>query len=114
MTRLCLVVRVSACALMGAVALTGCERPSSSGQTRADAQTVAACQKRADQAYDTQNRGKIYSPPATVNTPYSNNYLPSDTGRGLSTLFAHDRMVSDCIRNTGTSTQRTPPPPTTQ
>jgi hypothetical protein len=106
-----LVVPIGLAALMGALILTACQAPPAGAQAQADAKTVAACQKRADQAYETQNRGAIYSPPPTVNTPFSANYIPDDTGRGLPTLYAHDRMVSDCIRNTGTNTQRTPPPP---
>lgn len=110
MNRRCLAVPMSLTALIGAVTLTACQAPPASGQARADAQTVAACQKRANEAYEIQNRDKIYSPPPAVNTPFSSNYLPDDTGRGLSSLYAHDRMVNDCVRNTGTNTQRTPPP----
>jgi hypothetical protein len=95
--------------LLGIFALSACNAPPPSGQGQADAQVRAACQQRAEQAYEQQNRGQIYSPPATVNTPYSANYVPSVSDRGLSDLFAHDRMVSDCVRNTGTGTERTPP-----
>ena len=113
MNRRRLIVPMRLGALIGVVTLTACQGPPASGQAQADAKTVAACQKRADQAYEIQNRDKIYSPPPAVNSPFSSNYVPSDTGRGLSTLYAHDRMVNDCIRNTGTNTQRTPPPPGT-
>jgi hypothetical protein len=95
--------------LMGAVALSACAGPPLSGQAEADAQTRAACQQRAEQAYDQQNRGAIFSPPSSVNTPYSANYVPGITNRGLSDLFAHDRSISDCVRNTGTGTNRTAP-----
>jgi hypothetical protein len=96
--------------LLSAIALSACDAPPQSGQSQADAATRKACQQRAEQAYEQQNRAEIYSPPATVNTPYSANYTPSQTDRGLSDLFAHDRMVSDCVRNTGTGAERTPPP----
>ena len=96
-------------AVLGALTLSGCDRPPPSAQAQADAATRVACQQRAEQAYEQQNRAEIYSPPATVNTPYSANYTPSQTDRGLSDLFAHDRMVSDCVRNTGTGAERTPP-----
>jgi hypothetical protein len=94
------------------IALSGCGAPQG-GQAQADAATRAACQQRANQAYDQQNRGEIYSPPVNVNTPYSAGYSPGQPDRGLSDLFAHDRMVNDCIRNTGTGTERSPtsPPP---
>src|SRR4051812_43990827 len=96
--------------LMGILALSACNLSPRSPQSQADAATRAACQQRAEQAYEQQNRAEIYSPPATVNTPFSANYTPSQTDRGLSELFAHDRMVSDCVRNTGTGSDRTPPP----
>jgi hypothetical protein len=95
--------------LLGALALAGCNAAPRSGQAQADAETRAACQQRAEQAYEQRNRADIYSPPATVNTPYSANYMPSMTNRGLSDLYAHDRMVNDCIRNTGTTGDRTVP-----
>lgn len=103
MNRLCLV------SLLGAVALSACMGPPPSGQAQADAQTRAACQHRAEEAYEQQNRAEIYSPAAPVNSPYSANYLPDSTDRGLSDLFAHERLVNDCVRNTGTGTDRTVP-----
>ena len=93
------------------IALSGCQGSPSGGQGNADAATRAACQQRANQAYDQQNRAEIYSPPPTVNTPYTANYLPATSDRGLSDLFAHDRMINDCIRNTGTGTERSPASP---
>ena len=83
--------------------------PPPSSQAQADAATRRACQNRAEEAYNQQNRAEIYSPQSQVNTPYSGNYLPDVTNRGLSDLFVHDRMVSDCVRNTGTGAERSPP-----
>jgi hypothetical protein len=96
--------------LLTTLALSACDAAPQSSQAQADAATRTACRARAEQAYEQQNRAEIYSPPATVNTPYSANYTPNQTDRGLSELFAHDRMVSDCVRNTGTGADRTPPP----
>ncbi|WP_428537154.1 hypothetical protein [Rhodopila sp.] len=101
--------QIPAVALLLAVALAGCDRPAPTGQARADAETRAACENRAEQAYEQQNRAEIYGPQSQVNTPYSANYVSGDSTRGLSDLFVHDRMVSNCIRNTGTNTERTPP-----
>jgi hypothetical protein len=95
--------------MSGTLALSGCDAPPQSGQEHADAATRAACQQRAEEADRQQNRAEIYSPPPTVNTPFSANFLPSLSDRGLSDLFVHDRMVSDCIRNTGTGAERNPP-----
>lgn len=81
-----------------------------SGQAQADAQTRAACRARADEVYNQQNRAEIYSPPPQVNTPYSGNYVEGLSDRGLSQLFIHDKIVSDCVRNTGTGAERSQPP----
>jgi hypothetical protein len=96
--------------LLAAVALAACDAGPPSAQAQADAATQAACRQRADQVYEQQNRGDIYSPQSQVNTPYSASYAPGVTGRGLSDVFAHDRMVSDCVRNTGTGAAQNPPP----
>lgn len=97
-------------ALVGGIAVSACQGPPASGQAQADAQTRAACRARAEQVYSAQNRGQIYSPPPTVNTPYSGNFTPEVTNRGLSDMFAHDRLVNDCIRNSGTGAEASPPP----
>jgi hypothetical protein len=99
--------------VIGAVALSACEGPPSTGQSQADAATRAACQARAEQAYTEQNRAQIYAPQSQVNTPYSASYNPDSVSRGLSDLFVHDRMISDCIRNTGAAADRSPPAATT-
>jgi hypothetical protein len=95
--------------LSGALALSACDAPPQTGQAQADAATRAACQQRAEQADRQQNRAEIYSPPPTVNTPFSANFTPDVPDRGLADLFVHDRMISYCIRNTGTGAERNPP-----
>jgi hypothetical protein len=98
--------------LVPLLVVSACDAPPQrSGQAQADAQTRTACQERAEQAYDQQNRADIYSPQSSVNSPFSANYLPSQSDRGLSQLFVHDRMVSDCVRNTGTGAERSAPAP---
>ena len=102
-------------ALLGCVVLGACSFGPShlTGQQRANQETVAACRERADQVWDLRNRGTIYSPPPAINTPSSGAYAPGGmTERGLSDVFTRDRMVQDCIRNTGTQTDRrqTPSP----
>jgi hypothetical protein len=96
--------------LLGALALSACDSAPPTGQAKADAATQAACRQRADQIYEQQNRGQIYSPQSQVNMPYSANYVPDVPNRGLSDVFAHDRVVSDCVRNTGTGAERPPRP----
>ena len=58
--------------------------------------------------FDQQNRGAIFSQGSQANMPFSANYTPDMPSRGLSQQFGFDRMVNDCIRNTGTGTTRTP------
>lgn len=97
--------------LLTAVTLSGCgDGPPLGGQAQADAQTRAACRERAEAVYDQQNRAAIYSPPPQVNTPQSGNYVEGLSDRGLSQLFVHDKIVSDCVRNTGTGAERSAPP----
>jgi hypothetical protein len=88
--------------------LAGCAGSASppSGQARADAETVAACRERAEQVYDIRHRGDIYSPPPQVDTPFSSNYAPGTPDQTLAALHEHDELINDCVRNTGTETNR--------
>ncbi|HXT81317.1 MAG TPA: hypothetical protein VN702_17260 [Acetobacteraceae bacterium] len=96
---------------MAILALTACSGGAEpSGQAKADAQTQAACRQRADEIYNQQNRAAIYAPQSSFNTPFSANYTPGVTDRGLADLYEHNRLVRDCVRNTGTGTERTQPP----
>lgn len=102
-------IRPRLIALLGAIALTACQGDGMSSQSRADANTRAACQRRAEDMDKETNRGEIYAPPPQTNTPYSANYFPGDTTRGLSEMFAQQRAIDDCVRNTGTQTDREVP-----
>ncbi len=81
----------------------------SAGQARADAAVRAACREHADAVYDRQHRGTIYSI-SNSDTPYSANYTPGTMDRDtLTQRYVRDKMMQDCIRNTGTETDRTGP-----
>ena len=82
-----------------------------SGQALADSQTRSACRDRVNAAFEVRDRAQIYAPQSQVNTPYSASYLPDVEDRGLSDQYEHDKMLSDCVRNTGTGSERTAPPP---
>jgi|KBSSwiStaDraftv2_1062776.scaffolds.fasta_scaffold1760105_2 hypothetical protein len=77
------------------------------GQARADAATLAACRERADAVYDRNHRDTIYTI-NSQNSPFSGGYLPAPVNQGLSDRFGRDNMVRDCVRNTGTETDRSP------
>ncbi|HQT77084.1 MAG: hypothetical protein B7Z80_08405 [Rhodospirillales bacterium 20-64-7] len=103
--------RLSPFALLGAVALSACSAPPPlTGQAQADADTRIACERRAEQIYNQQNRGDIYSTGSQANMPYSANYPGELTSMGLSQQYARDRIVRDCIRNKGTEPLPTPKP----
>jgi hypothetical protein len=75
-------------------------------ESHADVATETACRQRAEQIDTQQNRGDIYRQPDPVNTPSSGSYAPGVSDRGLSDIFAHDRLIRDCVRNTGTGEER--------
>jgi hypothetical protein len=106
-------------AAVAGLALTACQfdappppAPSVAGGPAgtADAATRAACQQHAEEVYNQRNRGEIYSSQSSVNTPYSANYSPGTTTRGLPDLYSREAMIRDCVRNTGTETNRTVAP----
>ena len=85
--------------------LACCSSTPQTAQSRAQQETVAACRSRAEDIYVRQNRDLLYQND-TSTTPYSagpNTGIPT---HGLASLFAHERTVDDCVRNTGTQTQR--------
>jgi hypothetical protein len=102
--------------LLPALALAYCAPPPPpTGQARADAATLSACREHADQVYDRNHRDTIYTI-TSRNSPYSANYTPGVTSRGLAQQYVRENMVRDCVRNTGTETDRSPttsPPPAT-
>lgn len=71
-----------------------------------DRDTAAACRQQANNTYAIQNRDQIYRIQDPF-TPQSSTGLTDLPTRGLSDQFAQERMVQDCIRNTGTETSRT-------
>lgn len=90
--------------------MAACATQPQTAQSRADAATEAACRQRADEIYNRRYRDQTYNVQQTQNTPFSGNYTtPPD--RGLSQMYTRNSLVRDCIRNTGTETDRSLPPP---
>ena len=84
------------------LALGGCAGGGGHSMSHTDQATAAACRSHASQVYDRNNRGSIYSVDQT-GTPYSGSYLAGNQTNTLAEQYANQRMIDDCIRNTGPS-----------
>jgi hypothetical protein len=94
--------------LLPVLALLQCAPPPPpTGQAKADAATLAACREHADEVYNRNNRDTIYTI-QNRDLPFSANYNPVVTDRGLAQRYANENLVRDCVRNTGTETNRSP------
>src|SRR5271166_5362617 len=102
--------------LLPMLALAQCAPPPPPvGQTRADAQTLAACLEHTDTVYDRNHLDTIYTI-SSAHSPYSPNYTPGVVSRGLPQRYGFENMVRDCVRNTGTEAgpaETTAPEPAT-
>ncbi len=95
------------CVLAGLVVLAACSAGGGSQPLSVtDRDTAAACRQQANNTYAIQNRDQIYRIQSPF-TPQSSTGLTDLPTRGLSDQFAQQRMIQDCIRNTGTETSRT-------
>jgi hypothetical protein len=89
----------------------GPSRPAVGGP---DLATQQACRQRVNEMYEVRNRGDIYSPNPSVNSPFSANYQPDVPTRGLSNQFAYGQSVAECEHNNVNGAERPaiqPPPP---
>ncbi len=92
--------------LLPMLALVQCSPPPPPvGQARADAATLAACREHADAVYDRNHRDTIYAN-SNRDAPFSGSYAPRTVDAGLSQRYGRENMVRDCVRNTGTETDR--------
>lgn len=94
----------TALALGVLVVLGGCAFPASP-QSHTDQATLAACRDHASQVYDRNNRAAIYSI-NQVGLPYSDSYLAGNQTNDLAARYHNEQIVDDCVRNTGTETNR--------
>jgi Tfp pilus assembly protein PilP len=91
------------------LALTACSQEAEP-QTRASAADRAACRQRVEEVYNKQNRAEMYQTDtymtSTRDAPFATSGVAMPN-TGLSSRYAHDTMVSDCLRsvsgNVGTS-----------
>jgi hypothetical protein len=89
------------CILLG---MGGCAYPSSP-QSHTDRATLAACRDNANEIYNRGHRGEIYSI-SQVGLPYSASYINNDQINHLAEQYTNDRIIDDCVRNSGTETNR--------
>ena len=71
--------------------------------------TVEACRQQANTAFNLQNRDEIYRDYEPY-SPQSSIGLSQNPTRALSDSFSQQRMIQNCIRNTGTGAERTSGP----
>ena len=95
---------LSLCILVG---LGGCAFPSSP-QSHTERATLAACRENANEIYNRNHRGEIYSI-NQVGLPYSATYLADNQTNTLAEQYVNDRVIDDCVRNTGTDRNRDEP-----
>ena len=91
------------------VLLAGCQPPPPrpvTGAGPADAAAAAHCRQRAQEIYETQNRGSRFQVEHR-DSPFSGAYVPNTETKGLSDRYAMDAMIADCIRNSANRGSRT-------
>src|ERR1700732_4701322 len=92
--------------LLVLLAVAACQPPPPpTAQGSAAAATLAACREHADAVYDRTHRDSIYSI-NNSNTPYSANDAYSVVDHGLPQRYGYENMTRDCVRNTGSATDR--------
>jgi hypothetical protein len=89
--------------LLATLAAAGCS-PYAGGGRQADLRTQDACRDRVSQVYESRNRGDIFAPNSSMNSPLSANYESGISSRGLADQFAYGRMASDCERDSASVT----------
>jgi hypothetical protein len=87
------------------LALVACTSAPPTPESVTARDTLAACRQQANTTYAIQNRGQIYGM-SDLSAPQSSIGLTHDPMRGLEDRYAQERMVQDCVRNTGTQTNR--------
>jgi hypothetical protein len=97
------------CACLTLLAMSGCGY-STPPRSHTDEATIAACRKYAAEVYNERNRGEIYSVDQT-GLPYSASHLAGNQTNTLAEQYANEKLIEDCIRNTGPGIDRDSPTP---
>jgi hypothetical protein len=106
------VVMLSACSSggMGGASDEAVGPSGTAASSQADLATQQACRQRVNEMYEVRDRGAIYTPNPSVNTPFSANYQPDVPSRGLSNQFSYDQSVAECEHNAATGADSSPLP----
>ncbi len=95
--------RLAPLAALACLIMAGCAAPPPSRQASANNADRAACRQRADEIYNKQNRADTYRADSfttsSLDSPYASTGLPGVPSAGLSSAFARDNLVSDCLNN---------------
>jgi hypothetical protein len=92
---------------VGLATIAGCTPPPPpTADQRTQRATAEACRRRADEIYSRQNRGAIYIEPDQRSSPFSGDYVSGVTSRGLPARYGYDRMITDCVRESGQTLDR--------
>ena len=92
-------------AWLAPLALVACTSAPPTPESVTARATLAACRQQANTTFVMQNRGQIYSM-SDESAPQSSIGLSQDPMQGLANQYTQERMVQDCVRNTGTQTNR--------
>ena len=76
------------------------------GQARADAATLAACREHADAVYDRNASRHDLLDQQPQLAVFGQLHAWATVDRGLPQRYGHENMTRDCVRNTGTETDR--------
>jgi hypothetical protein len=87
------------------LALLACTASPPTPQSITARDTMIACRQQANRTFAVQNRDEIYGM-SDLSAPQSSIGLSQDPMRGLADQYTQERMIEDCIRNTGTQTNR--------
>jgi hypothetical protein len=83
-------------------------------QSHASAAAQAACKQRADEVYTQQNRDQVYASDTYVSrtrdTPFNGAGMPGSGSEGLSSLYARDQILSNCLDGINSGASATPTP----
>ena len=96
----------AALALLVATGVAGCYRPPP--PTRADTAVRTDCRQQVERQYNAQNRVDL-TRRDDRDVAFANNYNSGIASRGLGAQYHREQMITDCLRESGDTTQTADP-----